>query len=200
MVMYVTLYVTPFNVEQTFKADHFHLLSHWWPNGYSRCLSDVKCTVRIWRSWIWTPVRSNLRGCSTSVLSCTWSNDIFDHLLLCKLISYANNISLAYTCSKCLSVSTSHVKSYITSNYTRFTYMGGVCPDLQNLYSPLCLPLTSHGAKYVTFSTYLLTEDTFLLCAQVTWSGHMVMTANQLQFTNEHPVTGVVTKINVKVI
>ena len=42
--------------------------SHGWPSGYSRCLSDMKCTVMIWRSkkiwssWVRTMVMSNL-GC-----------------------------------------------------------------------------------------------------------------------------------------
>ena len=36
--------------------------SHWWPSGYRRRLSDMKCTVMIWRSWVQTPVGSNL-GC-----------------------------------------------------------------------------------------------------------------------------------------
>ena len=34
--------------------------SHWWPRGWSRHMSDIKCTVMIWRSWVWTPIRSNL--------------------------------------------------------------------------------------------------------------------------------------------
>ena len=36
--------------------------SHWRPSGYSRHLSDMKCTVMIWRSWVQTPVGLNL-GC-----------------------------------------------------------------------------------------------------------------------------------------
>ena len=38
------------------------LWSHWWPSGYSRRLSDMNCSVMIWRSWVRTPVGSNL-GC-----------------------------------------------------------------------------------------------------------------------------------------
>ena len=34
--------------------------SRWWLSGWSRRLSDLKCTVMIWRSWVWTPVSSNL--------------------------------------------------------------------------------------------------------------------------------------------
>ena len=36
--------------------------SHWWPSGLSRRVSDMKCTVMIWRSWVLTAVRLNL-GC-----------------------------------------------------------------------------------------------------------------------------------------
>ena len=31
----------------------------WWLSEQSRRLSDMKCTVMIWRSWDWTPVGSN---------------------------------------------------------------------------------------------------------------------------------------------
>ena len=34
--------------------------SHWWPSGYSRRLSDMKCTVMIWRSWVQAPTGLNL--------------------------------------------------------------------------------------------------------------------------------------------
>ena len=39
--------------------------SHWWPSGYSRRLSDMKCTVMIWRS----RVRSTGHGW----LICQWT-------------------------------------------------------------------------------------------------------------------------------
>ena len=49
-----------------------------------KCLSDMKCTVMIWRSWVWTPVGSNL-GC----LHCL--------VLLFKL--YLNQICNVWCCS-----------------------------------------------------------------------------------------------------
>ena len=36
--------------------------SDWWPSGYSRRLSNMKCTVMIWRSWVQAPTGLNL-GC-----------------------------------------------------------------------------------------------------------------------------------------
>ena len=50
--------------------------SHWWPSGYRGRLSDMKCTVMIWRfefepSWVELGVRS------TFVPSRTWTKHIF---------------------------------------------------------------------------------------------------------------------------
>ena len=59
---------------------HGDIRSHWWPSGYSRRLSDMECTVMIWRSWVRTPVGSKLR--STSVLSRTWTKNINIHIYL----------------------------------------------------------------------------------------------------------------------
>ena len=42
-------------------------------------LSDMKCTVMIWRSWVRTPGRVELGVCSTSVPSRTWTKHIFLH-------------------------------------------------------------------------------------------------------------------------
>ena len=36
--------------------------SPWWPNDLDGRLSDMNCIVTIWRSWVQTPVESNL-GC-----------------------------------------------------------------------------------------------------------------------------------------
>ena len=41
---------------------NIYFFSHWWLRGYSRHLSDMKCTVVLWRSWVRASVRSNL-GC-----------------------------------------------------------------------------------------------------------------------------------------
>ena len=46
-------------------------ISHWWPNGESRRLSNIKCTVMIWRSWVQTLARVELEVCGISVLSRT---------------------------------------------------------------------------------------------------------------------------------
>ena len=45
--------------------------SHWWPSGYSRHLSAMKYTTMIWRSWVLTPVGSNL-WCVILLSKSTW--------------------------------------------------------------------------------------------------------------------------------
>ena len=61
--------------------------SHWWPSGERRRLSDMKCTVMIWRSWVRTLVGSNL-GCivllSQAVLDIT-SHHLISLLTTCPM-------------------------------------------------------------------------------------------------------------------
>ena len=56
-----------------YQVGFYLFIFHWWPSGYSRRLSDMKCTVMIWRSWVQAPTGLNeVRG--TSVLSHTLTN------------------------------------------------------------------------------------------------------------------------------
>ena len=47
-------------LDRTWDAWYFCPRSHWWLSSYSRHLSDMKCTVMIWRSWVWISIESNL--------------------------------------------------------------------------------------------------------------------------------------------
>ena len=50
--------------------------SHWWPCGWSRCLSDMKCTIMIWRSWVRTPVGLNMGSIVLQSIH-TWITNIY---------------------------------------------------------------------------------------------------------------------------
>ena len=50
---------------------------HWWPSGWSRRLSDMKCTVMIWSSRVRTLAGSNLR-CLVLIISRTWTKNKFN--------------------------------------------------------------------------------------------------------------------------
>ena len=75
-----------------------------------RRLSDMKCTVMIWRSWVQTPVGSNLGVRGTSLLSCTWTKNIYNAsqcVLNCKYKEYFTRIDFQCT------------KTYFNYNWSR---------------------------------------------------------------------------------
>ena len=83
---------------------HFSQL---WPSGWSMRLSDMKCTLMIWRAWIWTRL-GELGVSSTSVISRTWNKNK-NHTFLLWLPAHAIHTYSSYDAAGCLQAKSNYL-------------------------------------------------------------------------------------------